>query len=405
VYVDQRQAILQSASTPKNAGFPSRSPRRALPDLDRKTANSWIALVALSLLVTLATACSGVDEGAESSQWAIAEAGRWKLPATVLTAGAKVRLDYDEAPKWTTTAACGTGLKVGGAKLGTYLRGKFAVISSVGGFACRRNTADTSRMSVHGTGRALDIFVPRTGGAADNGQGDKIANWLVTNAQRIGVQLVIWDRTIWRANGTNDSAYGGPHPHDDHLHVELTNLAGTAKTAWFLDMTDGDDAGASMTADAGTDTTDTTDTDTDTDADAGTTTQPTADSGADAAKDAGPSTDAGQADAAPTEPDDTTEPPPGPGTPKGDTLPGEPPSDESDYETEDDGPGETDSLSDSPSANRRSSSTLEDAPMPNAGCSAAPSGAASHPVSAGGFALAFALGLAGLRRRKGARRD
>ena len=215
------------------------------PSLDRTTAQSWIALVALSVLVALVAACSGPGEdGASSSESALAQQGRWTLPANIATVGKIVRLTYDDAPKWTGTAACAGKLKTGGKKLGDYLVDKFDVVTSVGGYACRRNTADTSRMSVHGTGRALDVFVPRTGGAADNGQGDKVANWLVLNAQRIGVQLVIWARTIWRSNGSNDGAYGGPHPHDDHLHVELTNAGGAASTPWFANPTDGDASNA-----------------------------------------------------------------------------------------------------------------------------------------------------------------
>lgn len=408
-YVDQRHATLEAPKSHENAGFPGRFLLAPLLDLDRRTAKSWITLVALSVFVALVAACSGVEEGTGSSQSAIAQAGRWKLPASVLTVGAKVRLDYDEAPKWTGTAACGAGLKTGGRKLGTYLRGKFTVITSVGGFACRKNTADSSRMSVHGTGRALDIFIPRVGGAADNGQGDKVANWLVTNAQKIGVQLVIWDRSIWRANGTNDSAYGGPHPHDDHIHVELTNEGGAATTAWFLDMTDDsdDDAGTSTRADAGTTDTDT-DTDTDDDDDAGTVTPAPRDSGtADANKDAGatsPPKDAGQQDsAAPADPSDEepeADPPSSSPEPKGDTLPEEPSEESDGFESADDEPGERDSLPDAPRSKRKSSSTLDGVPDENAGCSAAPVGTTSHPGSAIGTALAVALGLAAMRRRR-----
>ncbi|MEZ4464481.1 MAG: hypothetical protein R3F43_08225 [bacterium] len=71
------------------------------------------------------------------------------------------------------------------------------------GYACRQ-IRGSSGMSVHGTGRALDIFVPLSGGAADNDLGDPIANWLVEHAE-IGVQL-IWDRTIW--SGSRSPAIG-----------------------------------------------------------------------------------------------------------------------------------------------------------------------------------------------------
>jgi hypothetical protein len=91
-------------------------------------------------------------------------------------------------------------------------------------------------MSVHGTGRAIDVFIPLSRGDADNTLGDEVANWLVSNAQAIGVQLVIWDRSSWngsRSSGSKLRAYGGPHPHHDHLHVELNTDGAARRTPWF----------------------------------------------------------------------------------------------------------------------------------------------------------------------------
>ena len=401
MYVDPRQASLETKKSLENRGIERRRLLPNLPDLDRRTAQSWIALVALALFVALAAACSSTGEDSASSESAIAAQGRWKLPATVLATGAKVRVTYDEAPKWTGTAACSGRLKLGGQKLGEYLIDRFAVVSSVGGYSCRKNTADSSRMSVHGTGRALDVFVPKTGGAADNGQGDKVANWLVVNAQRIGVQLVIWDRTIWRANGKNDGAYSGPHPHDDHLHVELSTAAGLATTPWFKDMTDDADA---STADGGDDD------------DASTTT----DGGrADATPDASApdgATDAGKKDASPVDPadddhaDGDAAAPPGSGTGTGTgtgTGETEPPAsdrgDPSDgLESAGDAPGETSSLPDSPKSSRKPAATEDEEPIPTDGCSAAPRSPTRGPDPAGalGGALAIAIGLAAWLRRK-----
>lgn len=204
---------------------------RVLSGLDRGRASSWIATILLAVVTALVAACSGV-EGTGESESELAEAGRWSIPADVKTVGARVRLTYDAAPRWSGTAGCGGKLLVGSKKLGQHLMAAFDGIESIGGYACRRNTADGARMSVHGTGRALDVMIPLIGGKADNTRGDKIANWLILNAQRIGVQLIIWDRTVWRA-GRADAAYGGPHPHDDHLHVEITNAAAAEQTPFF----------------------------------------------------------------------------------------------------------------------------------------------------------------------------
>ena len=324
----------------------------------------------------LVAACSGQSEEDDSSSSASSVAGRWTLPTDVKAAGAKVHIPYVNAPIWTSAAACGGGLLPGSHVLGEFLMDKFAQVSSVGGYSCRRNTADTARMSVHGTGRALDVFIPEVKGGPNNAAGDKVANWLVENATAVGVQLIIWDRSMWRANGTNDVAYGGPIPHIDHIHVEITE-ASAAKTAlWFSDPDGGttDDADASDDADAGS-----TDTDSDaSDDDAAAVTTPDA-----SLKDAG----AAKPDAAtPTvvdsgaDEDPTTE------------------SDDPGTDSANDDPGEQSSLPDRPES--RPTPSADDGESEaeikaNAGCSAAPG--SQSP----GLALAFAVGVGvWLRRRK-----
>jgi hypothetical protein len=186
------------------------------------------------------------EANVDSAGSGVSVAGPWQLPSAVRAAGATVDVTYDDAPRWTGTNACAGGLKEGARRLGAALRTRFDAISSVGGYVCRRNTAATSQMSVHGTGRALDVFIPKVGGDADNGRGDAVANWLVTNAERIGVQLVIWDRAVWHADGRNETPYGGPNPHIDHIHVEITNEAAALRTPFFTEGDAPDDPGAPM---------------------------------------------------------------------------------------------------------------------------------------------------------------
>ena len=66
-------------------------------------------------------------------------------------------------------------------------------------------------MSLHGEGRAVDIFIPTIRGRADNAKGDLIANWLIENAADIGVMAIIWDRTRWRADSNRSRCYTGEH--------------------------------------------------------------------------------------------------------------------------------------------------------------------------------------------------
>ena len=225
-----------------------------------------VVLVGLGL-----AACTAPTEGLDSTSSAQTVSGRWIPSSIAKTAGAKVKIPYESPPKWQGTRGCGGKLLAGSSKLGTYLQDKYTVITSVGGYSCRQNTANKSETSVHGTGRALDIMIPTLGGQADNTAGDPIANWLVQNATRIGIQLVIWDHSVWHCDGRNDTPYTGPIPHVDHIHAELTKAAAAKTTAFFTDgtmddTTDDDDAGTM--SDGGTDSsttdTDTTDTDTDT---------------------------------------------------------------------------------------------------------------------------------------------
>ena len=163
-----------------------------------------------------------------------ARAGRWSLPAATRDAARGQYVAYTGAPSWNRGRNCGGGLSDGARRLGAHLVDLFDGARYYQGYACRRIRGGRG-MSVHGTGRALDVFVPLDGGRADNDLGDPVANYLVENAETIGVQLVIWDRTIWNGSRRGDQAraYGGAHPHHDHLHIELTPAAGRLQTPFF----------------------------------------------------------------------------------------------------------------------------------------------------------------------------
>lgn len=96
-------------------------------------------------------------------------------------------------------------------------------VTSIGGYACRDNTANPGEVSIHGVGRALDIMVDSTT-PEGKATGDRIRNLLMNNAENIGVQLIIWDRHIWSVNNKGWRDYTVGDPHIDHLHVEI-NIA------------------------------------------------------------------------------------------------------------------------------------------------------------------------------------
>lgn len=182
----------------------------------------------------------------------LSRSGRYIPPSNVVARGRSQNVPYNGAPSWNRNN-CSGSFKSGARELADFLVDTFPGARSYGGYACRQNTANRSKMSVHGTGRAIDLFVPLHRGQADNDLGDPIANWLIENAEAVGVQYFIWDRTSWNASrgGDKHRSYGGPHPHHDHLHIELSTAGANKQTSWFRDRgtaTDPDSSGGSSSA-------------------------------------------------------------------------------------------------------------------------------------------------------------
>lgn len=126
-------------------------------------------------------------------------------------------------------------------ELNTYLLRRFAWLRAGGTYCCRQNSATTRvpTLSVHATGRAIDLMVPMAGGDADNTLGDAVAAWLVENAEYVGIQRVVWDRAFWNGERGFGLLSSASLPHTDHLHVELSVAGAERRTAFFT-------SGASM---------------------------------------------------------------------------------------------------------------------------------------------------------------
>ena len=163
---------------------------------------------------------------------------RWHLPTSVRNAGEHQHVDRDGA------GACTGGPTDGAVEFGDRIRSRFGHLMnlSIPGegiqiYNCR-SVRGGSNTSLHGVGRAIDVYIPADSSEynnADNAKGDIIANWLVENAEHIGVQYIIWDRTQWKgyASGRKDSCYGGAHDHQDHIHVELNHDGANMRTPYF----------------------------------------------------------------------------------------------------------------------------------------------------------------------------
>lgn len=195
----------------------------------------WAAIAAAVISLALA-ACAGDPTLGEASL-AVAEDGPWHIPASTTAIGDTQYVEYTGAGPWVGEQGCGGGLLEGSQILRDYLLLYFPQVWSIGGYACRPIVGDPNNMSVHATGRALDVMVETVDGSnADNSAGDPIGNWLIEHSEFIGIQMIIWDRWIWQAalDPPKDHYYSGEHPHNDHLHVELSVEAAALGTPFFL---------------------------------------------------------------------------------------------------------------------------------------------------------------------------
>lgn len=120
-----------------------------------------------------------------------------------------------------------TGPPSGGARKGalalmTYVVNRWGVLNS-GIYnprdVCGNPWPHTScRLSAHLEGRACDFGIRPFG----DPKGTQIAAWLIENRYILGVEEIIWDRRMWRANSPWWVPYRGRSDHRDHVHVTLS---------------------------------------------------------------------------------------------------------------------------------------------------------------------------------------
>ncbi len=191
----------------------------------------FIALSAIALVCS----CADMESPTDTRRQGLAQSGPWSVPPDIEALASNYgSIGYTGAGPWVGTSGCSGGFTDGGQVLKDWVLAHYPQVEAVGGYACRPIVGNSSQMSVHGTGRAIDIHIPLDGGQADNGLGDPIANYLVEHADEMGIQMVIWDRWMWSTSREPYSrSYGGAHAHHDHLHVELTPEASRMETPWF----------------------------------------------------------------------------------------------------------------------------------------------------------------------------
>lgn len=166
----------------------------------------------------------------------VAVEGPWVVPDETYAIGNEQYVENTQAGPWVGESGCGGSFLAGTRLLQDWILTYFPQVPSIGGYSCRPINGNPNVMSVHATGRAIDVFIPTIDGEADNELGDPLANYLVEHVEELGIQLIIWDRWTWnpsRSPGDKSNPYTGAHPHHDHLHVELSVAAANMEVDWY----------------------------------------------------------------------------------------------------------------------------------------------------------------------------
>lgn len=130
--------------------------------------------------------------------------------------------------RWERAEGCTGGPESGAVALSHWL-GLVLPQGHSGGIYNCRTVRGSSVPSMHGEGRAVDWMMPVVDGRGHPAGREAITK-MGEHGRRLGIQCVIFDRTIWSARSPNGRRYNGAHPHHDHLHVELTRQAAKVTT-------------------------------------------------------------------------------------------------------------------------------------------------------------------------------
>lgn len=110
--------------------------------------------------------------------------------------------------------------------IAAYVRGATGVVVGT----ARGAAVQTPARKADGTLRNRDVHEEGRAGDAMTGdvaQGTAIAEWLIRHARELGIQTVIWRRTVWfasRPSSRTAHSYGpytGRSLHTDHVHFEI----------------------------------------------------------------------------------------------------------------------------------------------------------------------------------------
>ncbi len=165
------------------------------------------------------------DHGIEisSTSQAHSSSNRWQMPADVAAIAKTQTLAYEGFDGCVAGGTLFSGVRT----LSDYVARHFAGSWKIWRGAYCRKIAGSSSNSIHGTGRAIDVMM------SGYSNGDRLANWLAMNAKALGIQMIIWRRSTWKASRGYITYYGGSSSHNDHLHIEFNDAGAGAHTSWY----------------------------------------------------------------------------------------------------------------------------------------------------------------------------
>jgi hypothetical protein len=190
---------------------------------------SALAPIALAVACgTSADATSGDDEG-DVNVSKLSAGGDWVISDEAHNQMQSFSLPYDDAG-----ADCQGGFTDGANKLGELVKSRFSsAVDHNEGYACRANTANPSKLSMHAMGRAVDIMMTSEADSGGREAGKEVADFLLMNGDLLGVQFIIWDRTKCNLSQKQCGEYTGPNAHTDHIHVEINEEAASGNAPYY----------------------------------------------------------------------------------------------------------------------------------------------------------------------------
>jgi hypothetical protein len=130
---------------------------------------------------------------------------------------------------WERATRDGRGPQPGLRALWSWLDTNYPGIYRFGGIYVYRPVRGGTSLSLHAEGRALDAMIRPVNGRGDRRGYDAIER-IGRHGLRLGIQTVIFDRTIWSRKSPDGRRYTGQNPHYDHSHWECDRRAAATLT-------------------------------------------------------------------------------------------------------------------------------------------------------------------------------